>query len=48
MLEVFILFKFININGIKMFENKKVWVFVLKINGKGYVMRKEFVNYING
>lgn len=48
MLEVFILFKFININGIKMFENKKEWVFVLKINGKGYVMRKQFVNYING
>lgn len=46
MLEVFISFKSININGTKMFENKKAPA--LKTNGKGHVTRKQFANHING
>lgn len=48
MLEVFISFKSININGTKMFENKKARAPALKTNGKGHVTRKEFANHING
>lgn len=48
MLEVFISFKSININGTKMFENKKARAPALKTYGKGHVTRKQFANHING